>query len=137
MVEVIRAGARGYLAKPDIEKWFDAAIRTVAEGEAWLDRRSAARVIDALHLCVKQQRFHAPPPVALTPSQQSVLVRIARGQTNRQIGDELQMSPHTVKAHVSALLRQLGLKNRVEAALYGERVGLATLSDEPPLRGSS
>lgn len=60
----------------------------------------------------------------LTPRERSVLALIAAGSTNREIGDELYLSPHTIKEHVSSMLRKLGVRNRAQAVQRAQRLGL-------------
>jgi DNA-binding NarL/FixJ family response regulator len=55
-----------------------------------------------------------------------VLKLLAEGRTNRQIGDELFMSPKTASVHVSRILAKLGVGNRTEAAAAGRRAGLVS-----------
>jgi len=65
-----------------------------------------------------------PAPLGLSPREREVLDLIAEGATNRQIGDRLFLSPHTVKEHSSALYRKLGVRNRAEAVQQAQRRGL-------------
>jgi DNA-binding NarL/FixJ family response regulator len=67
----------------------------------------------------------SPPPAApLTERERHVLELIATGATNREIAGRLYLSPHTVKEHTSALYRKLGVRNRAEAVLRSQRLGL-------------
>lgn len=61
----------------------------------------------------------------LTPRQLEILALIAQGDSNKEIANALGLSSHTVKVHVSAVLKGLGLKNRSQAAILGEKLGLA------------
>jgi two-component system response regulator DesR len=53
-----------------------------------------------------------------------VLELIGEGATNREIGERLFLSPHTIKDHTTALYRKLGVRNRAEAARRAEQLGL-------------
>jgi DNA-binding NarL/FixJ family response regulator len=100
------AGAHGFVPKnATIEKLAEAAYR-VASGCGSFTPRSTG----GLHV--------------LTPREQSVLALIATGSTNREIGDELFLSPHTVKEHASSMFRTLGARNRAEAVQRAQRLGL-------------
>ncbi|MGE5509584.1 MAG: response regulator transcription factor [Chitinophagales bacterium] len=72
----------------------------------------------------------APPPAApgrrdpLTQRERDVLRLIVAGRTNRQIGEELYISPETVKSHVMHILRKLDVTSRTQAALRGRELGL-------------
>jgi DNA-binding NarL/FixJ family response regulator len=62
--------------------------------------------------------------VSLSAREQDVLVRIAGGETNREIADALYLSPHTVKQHASAAFRKLQARNRTDAVQRARRLGL-------------
>jgi DNA-binding NarL/FixJ family response regulator len=63
-------------------------------------------------------------PDALSPREREVLGMIAAGATNKEIAERLFLSPHTVKDHTSALYRKVGARNRAEAILRAQRLGL-------------
>ena len=65
-----------------------------------------------------------PAPLGLSAREREVLDLIAEGATNRQIGERLFLSPHTVKEHTSAVYRKLGVRNRAEAVQQAQRRGL-------------
>ena len=64
------------------------------------------------------------PPSLLTNREREVLEMIAGGATNREIAERLFLSPHTVKDHTSALYRKMKARNRAEAILRAQRLGL-------------
>jgi DNA-binding NarL/FixJ family response regulator len=64
------------------------------------------------------------PPNLLTEREREVLGMIAGGATNREIAAQLFLSPHTVKDHTSALYRKVKARNRAEAILRAQRLGL-------------
>ncbi len=64
------------------------------------------------------------PAVLLSEREREVLDLVATGATNREIADELFLSPHTVKEHTSALYRKLEVRNRAEAVQRAQRLGL-------------
>jgi NarL family two-component system response regulator LiaR len=73
-------------------------------------------------------------PQALMGRETEVLKLLARGRTNKQIARELFVEEKTVKAHVSGILRKLGVSSRTQAALYAVRTGLVgmdELNEEP------
>jgi NarL family two-component system response regulator LiaR len=111
----VRAGAAGYLLKdvepPELVK----AIRTVHAGEALLHPAVAARLMEE----VAADRGRAPDP--LTRREREVVGLIARGRSNKRIALELDISEKTVKAHVSSILRKLGLSDRTQVALHAVR----------------
>jgi DNA-binding NarL/FixJ family response regulator len=64
-------------------------------------------------------------PFGLTPRERQVLVLVARGCTNREIGAELFMAEKTASVHVSRILGKLDVRSRTEAAAVAHRLGLA------------
>ncbi|HEX4735694.1 MAG TPA: AAA family ATPase [Thermoleophilaceae bacterium] len=67
----------------------------------------------------------AEDPFGLTPREREVLVRLARGATNREIGQDLFMAEKTASVHVSRILAKLDVRSRTEAAAVAHRLGLA------------
>ena len=66
----------------------------------------------------------APAPLGLTPREHEVLLLVAEGHTNREIGARLYMSEKTASVHVSRILGKLDVGGRVEAAAVAHRLGL-------------
>jgi DNA-binding NarL/FixJ family response regulator len=113
VIAVIRAGARGYVTKTISSPELADAIRRVDDGDAVFSPRLAGFVLDAF--------AGAPPPRAedtdldqLTAREREVLQLIARGYMYKEIALRLGISPKTVEAHVSAVLRKLQLSSRHE-----------------------
>ena len=121
----IKAGALGYLLKDSDPADLVAAVRQVNAGECSLHPTIARKVLQELNLSPK------PPPNAepLTGREVEVLRMVAQGKSNRQIADELVLSPGTVRAHLSNILSKLHLASRTQATLYALREGLAFLED--------
>lgn len=116
VIEVIRAGARGYVTKSIRPAELADAIRRVHEGDAVFSPRLAGFVLDAF-------AGSAPPPIdpeldQLTPREREVLRFIARGYAYKEIARELHISVKTVETHVSAVLRKLQLTNRYELSRW-------------------
>ena len=110
VIDIIRAGARGYVTKTVSADDLVDGIRRVASGDAVFSPQLAGFVLDA---------FAAIPVAAvdpeldqLTPRERDTLRQIARGYTYREIGERLYISPKTVETHVSSVLRKLQLDNR-------------------------
>jgi len=115
--EVIRQaqifGAAGYVPKSVAQADLIAAIRTVADCGRWFPpgvMASSRRLTDDKELLAARLN-------SLTPQQYRVLELVALGQLNKQIAAELSIEETTVKAHVSAALAKLGVRNRTQASL--------------------
>lgn len=119
--EMIRAGAFGYIIKRAIESELINAIHIVSQGHMYVDPTMTRSLF-------KDLSPHAAPPQAametLTPREMDVLRLLARGYTNRQIAQELNISPRTVEGHRSSLVSKLGFSGRVELVNYAEEHGL-------------
>jgi DNA-binding NarL/FixJ family response regulator len=121
VIAVIRAGARGYVTKNiDPEELAD-AVRRVHGGDAVFSPRLAGFVLDA---------FAGPAPQPeteldlLTPREREVIQHIARGYMYKEIALRLDISPKTVEAHVSSVLRKLQLSSRHELSRWAADRGL-------------
>jgi DNA-binding NarL/FixJ family response regulator len=121
VIAVIRAGARGYVTKNISPSDLADAVRRVHEGDAVFSPRLAGFVLDA---------FTGPAPQPeteldlLTPREREVLQHIARGYMYKEIALRLEISPKTVEAHVSAVLRKLQLSSRHELTRWAADRGL-------------
>ena len=128
VLEAIRAGAVGYLLKEARLAEIVAGVKAAADGR-W---PIAPRVAGALVASVREREAGGPSPeVDLTERERAVLALLAEGHDNAAIAGRLFISPSTVKNHISNVLAKLGVENRVQAAAYAVRHGLA---GEPPRR---
>jgi len=118
----LRAGASGFMLKDIRAAELVQAIRLVARGEALLaptvTRRLLDRFADALP--------GAPPPALdeLTAREVEVLRLVARAMSNAEIAERLTLTEATVKSHVSAILRKLGVGTRSQAGAEAARLGI-------------
>jgi DNA-binding NarL/FixJ family response regulator len=110
---LIRAGARGYVTKSISGPELAEAIGRIREGDAVFSPRLAGFVLDAFQGEIPEAEVD-PELDLLTMREREVLRLIARGYLYKEIGLELGISPKTVEAHVSAVLRKLQLSNRHE-----------------------
>jgi DNA-binding NarL/FixJ family response regulator len=124
VLAAVEAGALGYLAKTSEREHFLLAIRRVARGELWLPPRLTRKLL--AHLKPNSGGVAAEP---LTGRETGVLNLLAKGRTNQQIAQELNIADATVRTHVSHILDKLGVSNRVEAALHALRAGVVTLEE--------
>jgi DNA-binding NarL/FixJ family response regulator len=120
----LEAGATGYLLKDADADEVAAAVRSAVAGEVHLDPAAARALTAALR---------APRSAAdrLTPREREVLVLIATGGTNRQIGRHLGVAERTARTQVSNILAKLGLASRTQAAMWAVREGLVPAEGRP------
>lgn len=120
----IKAGAHGYLMKDIKPTELAQSIRLVCRGEPSLHPEIARRLMDQL------SKGEGDAEERLTARETEVLLLIARGYSNKEIGAALQVSEKTVKTHVSNILQKLHLSDRTQAALYAVRQRIATEDSE-------
>lgn len=119
--EMIRAGANGYIIKRAVESELVNAIQVVTQGYIYVYPAMTRALFK--DLSPADPAKHAEQD-ALTPREIDVLKLLARGYTNRQIAQELCISPRTVEGHRSSLVGKLGLRSRVDLINYAEEHGI-------------
>jgi DNA-binding NarL/FixJ family response regulator len=112
VVELVRAGAQGYVTKTIEAAELAGAVRRVAAGEAVFSPSLAGFVLDAFAAGGPDPAEVDPELARLTEREREVLHLIARGYLYKEAALELGISPKTVEHHVSAVLRKLQLTNR-------------------------
>jgi DNA-binding NarL/FixJ family response regulator len=120
VAEAVRmTGARGFLPKTMASDHFAAALKLILDGGSFVPA-------DILHAPVEgpvATPAHSALQ-ALTPREQQVLVRLATGSPNKEIGRDLGLAEVTVKLHVRQILKKIGARNRSEAASIATRAGI-------------
>jgi DNA-binding NarL/FixJ family response regulator len=120
----LRAGASGFMLKDVRPAELVEGIRVVARGDALLAPSVTRRLLDRLAGTLPDPA-EAPPDVGqLTEREVEVLQLVGSAFSNAEIAARLYLSEATVKTHVSAVLRKLGLRDRVQAVVYAYDVGL-------------
>jgi DNA-binding NarL/FixJ family response regulator len=113
VIEIVHAGARGYVTKTIPASDLTEAVQRVAEGDAVFSPRLAGFVLDAFAGADGIRAAPLDPDLAqLTPREREVLHLIARGYLYKEAAQELSISTKTIETHVSAVLRKLQLSNR-------------------------
>jgi DNA-binding NarL/FixJ family response regulator len=124
----IDRGAAGYIPKTLSGKVLIGALNLILSGGVYLP----AEAISTGGRSVGAERGGGEdPPPKLTRRQTDVFGLLALGLSNREIGRRLALSEGTVKLHVAALLKKLGVNNRTQAAVKAARL-IATPGDAPP-----
>jgi DNA-binding NarL/FixJ family response regulator len=133
-------GACGYLLKDTPSEELAMAIRSVAKGYSHFGPGIVQKMISALpHLPESLPESDAPerdmpdriPPeiATLTPREKDVLVLIGQGASNREIAERLYLSEGTIKNHVTSILSRTGLRDRTQAALLAQSIGIDRLNE--------
>ncbi|HEX6481564.1 MAG TPA: response regulator transcription factor [Ktedonobacteraceae bacterium] len=123
VIAVLRAGAIGYVRKDAAPDVLLASIRAAARGQSLLDPAVAGAVLQEL---LHEEKSEV---AALSEREREVLRRLALGHTNREIAEEMMISPETVKTHVGNILSKLHLVHRTQAVVYALKYGLISLED--------
>ena len=124
----LEAGALGYLSKTAGRDEVLEALRRVARDEPSLPPEITRRLLSRLGATGSGGAGDLAEP--LTGREEEVLALVAHGLTNRDVGARLHVSETTVRTHVSRILAKVGVKNRVQAALFALRHGIASLDDD-------
>jgi two-component system nitrate/nitrite response regulator NarL len=123
----LRAGAQGYLLKDIDPEELVPALEAVLAGDNVVDAElvgTLARIVRTEAGADRQARRPAAPFTDLTPRELEILEHIAGGSSNKMIARALDITDGTVKLHVKAILRKLGMRSRVEAAVMAVEHGL-------------
>jgi two-component system nitrate/nitrite response regulator NarL len=119
VLEWLRAGARGFIAKHSSVELMIKSIRTVMAGQYWIGRESVSDLIGSL---VPRRSSGQGEPSAdrpdLSKRELQIVSAVAAGFGNKDIAARLSLSEHTVKHHLSNIFDKLGVTNRLEVALF-------------------
>lgn len=124
-------GVIGFVTKSAPKEALFEAISKALNGEQFVPKYlieslpEVARVVDEVDLGVNVEIIAE----LITDRQFDILNYISRGDSNKQIARGLGLSENTVKVHVSAMLKSLGLSNRTQAGILGQKLGLAKSVD--------
>ena len=131
--EGLKAGARGYLLKDISSEEMAQAVRKVAGGQALIEPRLTRKVLAEFSRLATATE-HPKPAITggfteslagtLTERELQVLQALAHGLSNREIAGQLVITEGTVKNHVSSLIDKMGVRDRTQAVLKGQELGL-------------
>jgi DNA-binding NarL/FixJ family response regulator len=114
-VAALRAGARGLVFKRFALETLMTAIRTVLDGQVWLPPELQTEIAAQLR---------EPAGTVLTRREREIVRHVAIGLRNAEVAERLQVTEGTVKTHLNNIFQKLGLRDRVELALYAVRMGI-------------
>jgi len=120
----LQAGASGFLIKNVPPEELLAAIRVVASGDAVVAPRITRRLLDRFAGQLSPPPGPDPAIGSLTEREREVLLLLAQGMSNVEIGERLFVAETTVKTHVGRILSKLGLRDRVQAVVLAYETGL-------------
>lgn len=121
----LRAGASGFLLKDAGGDQLVAAIRIVAGGGSLFSPSVTRRLIE--RYVSNSPADSAPGLSDLTGREAEILRHLGRGRSNAEIAEALVLSEHTVKSHVTHLLRKLGLRDRTQAVVLAYETGVVRI----------
>jgi DNA-binding NarL/FixJ family response regulator len=117
----LQAGASGFLLKDVRPDELVDAIRVVAAGNTLFGPAATRRLVERF---AQPEPTPAPALAELTEREREILSLLARGFSNAELADRLYVSEATVKTHVSAVLRKLGVRDRLQAVIAAYEGGL-------------
>jgi DNA-binding NarL/FixJ family response regulator len=125
IVGAFRAGATGYVIKESASDKLLQGIDAVLKGDYFMDTSVSQKVVKKMvGFQEKEVKFTDAAYDTLTAREQEVLVLIAEGYSNREIGERLFISPKTVDNHRSNIMQKLGLRSTIELVRYAAKLGL-------------
>ncbi|MFJ5726026.1 response regulator [Streptomyces sp. NPDC093149] len=129
----LRSGAAGFLLKDTDPEHLPHLVRTLADGGTVLSSKITRTVVDAYLDKGTHELPAARLAARLTERERAVLILMAEGLANTDIGERMHLSTGTVKGHVSTVFSKLRVSTRVQAVLIAERAGLLA----PPRDGDT
>ena len=137
-MEMLAAGASGYLTKQAAGNELVQAIHTVAAGNVYLQPALARWLLEDYQRLAQQfptpsasdnnQQAQTPGLDVLSERERQVLEMVAQGLNNQQIGDHLKLSPKTIARHRERIMQKLNLHSRTELVKFAIQTGLVRLS---------
>ncbi|WMY92813.1 response regulator [Snodgrassella communis] len=121
LVECMRLGARGYLLKNIDTEFLLDSIEKAINGDSVLSPEMTSKLVTQLR---QQEHVADELKEPLTPREQEILRWLARGNSNKLIARNLEVTESTVKVHVQNILRKLNVISRVQAAVYAVEHGM-------------
>ncbi|MFF5503160.1 response regulator [Streptomyces roseolus] len=136
ILTALRSGAAGFLLKDTEPEQLAQLVRTLAAGGVVMSPKASRALLRSHPGAGARQDADVARVSLLSDRERDVLVLVAEGLSNADIGTRIHLSAGTVKDHVSSILTKLRVTSRVQAALLAERAGLLTHDDADTERAS-
>jgi DNA-binding NarL/FixJ family response regulator len=122
-ISALKAGARGYHSRDIAPYLLRKAVQLVRKGEIWVGRNVIPHLLKELTSLTERRKPDAPAGPdgrldRLTPREREITHLIGNGASNKEIASQLEVTEKTVKAHLTAIFRKLGLSDRLRLALF-------------------
>jgi len=121
VMEAMRLGAKGIVLKEMAPSLLVQCVQKVAAGGVWLEKEAVGRVVGKM---LQEEEVRAKVRDVLTPREIEIVRMVARGLSNREVGERLFIGEGTVKTHLHSIYEKLDLKGRVQLANYAQGKGL-------------
>lgn len=121
LLDTLRNGASGYLLKNIDAEYFVEAIRRAAGGDSVVSPEMTGKLVAGLKRAAGASTADKD---RLSAREREILVKLARGASNKELAREFDLAESTVKIHVQHILRKLNLHSRVQAAVYAVEQGI-------------
>ncbi|MGH7889693.1 MAG: response regulator transcription factor, partial [Thermodesulfobacteriota bacterium] len=125
LINSIRYGVRGYILKNTDSRHLTKAIKSVNDGELWVERKMMVKVLDSFSTPPKGKNGKGGSSAIfnLTEAETKIVKLVLTGLSNKDIAKDIYLSEKTVKFHLYKIFKKLSVKNRSELILYGFRKG--------------
>jgi DNA-binding NarL/FixJ family response regulator len=134
-IAILKAGARGYCHRDIDIALLEKATQVVLKGEIWVGRKLIPHLLEELTVLTEQRRWDAPGRSderleRVTPRERQIVDLLSAGASNKEIAKRLNVTERTVKAHLTAIFRKLGLSGRLQLALFALEHGRSAREPE-------
>ena len=114
ILKAFRAGARGLFSKHDPVEMLSECVRSVYQGKVWANNHALSIAVEALASAPSLRATNTNAIKLLSKRELEVVRRLAEGLTNREIAEQLNLSPHTIKNYLFRIFDKLGVSSRIE-----------------------
>jgi len=125
----LKLGVRGYCDRTIAPALLAKAVDAVLSGEVWVGRKLTSHLLDELSALNESMEEPAPLAVSdhrldcLTPRERAIVAELGAGATNKDIAQKFSVTERTVKAHLTAVFRKLGIPGRLQVAVFLAELG--------------